>query len=192
MSEDYVSQLVERVEDTAEWRAEKAQQYPDDKRNEHSSDALRALAERLGALPRDGRSARAYNETMERALEFDLGISISETEREYIGRYGFDYPQDGDPEAFIEMLMEAIRDELSDAEEAADEAKREAEYKVAAEAADEQAKADAAEAAKEAAEEAAKEAAAEAYKKAHDKIFKKTYDDVYKAALIDELNRRGE
>jgi hypothetical protein len=45
-----LEQLVLAIESSAEWRASKAAQYPDDKRNVSSSQSLSKLAKNLNAL----------------------------------------------------------------------------------------------------------------------------------------------
>jgi DNA repair exonuclease SbcCD ATPase subunit len=189
---EHLKRLAERVDSSASWRAEKAKQYPDDKRNERSSAALGKLAARLMQLSSDDEHASAYEEAMDRAVELDeksgsLLYRITELETPYVGRYGFDYPQDGDPAPFLEGLTEEIV-ELAEAEEE-ERAKEEdeARYEAAREAADEEAKEAAHEAAREAAEEAAKEAAEQAYREAYDEAYKEAYDEAYREALIRAL-----
>jgi hypothetical protein len=43
--------LVNELESTAQWRQEKAEQYPDDERNAEASKILHQLAEELRSLP---------------------------------------------------------------------------------------------------------------------------------------------
>jgi hypothetical protein len=45
--------LVEHIDDTARWRTDKAEQYPDDIRNVHSAQALRDAAALLRAMDED-------------------------------------------------------------------------------------------------------------------------------------------
>ena len=62
----------------------------------------------------------AYDEIMDRALELgpDLFMTdIVEVETGYIGRYGFDYPQDGDPAEFLSRLAAECWNLVKDAEE---------------------------------------------------------------------------
>jgi hypothetical protein len=105
----------------------------------------------------------------------------------YIGRYGFDYPQDGDPAGFLAALTEHCQGLAVEAEERAYEEEREQAFEEAKEVADDSAKEVAHEAAKEAAEEAAKEAADEAYKEAYEEAYKEAYDEAYREALIEAL-----
>jgi hypothetical protein len=188
----HINDLIERVVASADWRAQKAEQYPDDRRNTQSSKALTKLAENLRALPADDEHVMAYEAVMDRLEELDDGnadllVRVSEHQTGYIGRYGFDYPQDGDPAVFLSVSTEQYQEWVNEAEEEAAEAEREQAYEEAKEIADEAAQDAAHEAAQEAAEEAAKEAAEEAYKEAYDEAYKEAYDEAYKEALIEAL-----
>jgi hypothetical protein len=186
----YREQLEMAVSSSSEWRAEKAAQYPNDKRNISSCESLAKLAKKLEALPLNNPHLVAYAEMMERAIELeDVVTRISEIESPYIGRYGFDYPQTGAPAAFLKGLTQEIATLVEEEEERVKEEKLEADYEEAKEAADEAAKEAADEAAKEAAEEAAKEAAEEAYKEAYEETYKEAYEEAYKEALIEALQR---
>jgi hypothetical protein len=185
-----LEELAERVESSADWRAGKAKQYPNDKRNVHSSEALNKLAEGLRDIPYDDEGVDAYEAALDRALELDdkadVLSRISEFETQYLGRYGFDYPQDGNPSLFLEGLTKEIISLVEGEEAKIAEEENELKYEAAVEAADEAAKEAADEAAKEIAEEAAKEAAEEAYKEAYDEA----YDEAYREALIKALDER--
>jgi flagellar biosynthesis/type III secretory pathway protein FliH len=185
-----IEHLISNIDSSAYWRAEKAKQYPDDNRNSRCSEALSKLVERLSALPADDKHVVAYEAAIERLVELEAVDDVSGDEAKYIGRYGFDYPQDGDPIAFLQDLTEAHQNRIKAAEEQHAEEEAEVAYEAAFEAADEEAKEAADEAAKEAAEEAAKEAAEEAYKEAYDEAYKEAYDEAYKEALIDALQTR--
>jgi hypothetical protein len=185
---DHLEQLVLQVVSSADWRASKAEQYPDDKRNIKSSQSLTRLAKKLSVLPADDERVAAYGEVMDRAVELENPLyDISQAHSRYIGRYGFDYPQDGDPAVFLDELTEECQGFVAAEEEQITEAESEERYEAAKEVAGEAAKEAAHEAAKEAAEEAAKEAAEEAYKEAYDETYKEVYDEAYKEALIEAL-----
>jgi hypothetical protein len=186
----YLEQLIEKVESSADWRAGKAEQYPDDTRNMRSSRALEKLAKRLKALPDDDEDGTAYEAVVRRLVEsgYDrLMLGLSEHESQYVGRYGFDYPQDGDPASFLSALTEHCQELVDEAKEEEAEEERERAYEDAKETADEEAKEAAHEAAKEAAEEAAKEAGEEAYKEAYEETYKEVYEEAYREALIEAL-----
>lgn len=179
--------LIDSVESSAHWRGEKADQYPDDRRNQRSSAALDKLAERLRKLPADNEHAQTYEALLERLIELDRVHQVSEHESHYIGRYGFDYPEDGDPEAFLTGLNEHYQELVEEAEEEEAEEERERAYEAARETADEEAKKIANKGAKEVAEKAAKEAAEQAYKKVYARTYQEAYDEAYREALIGAL-----
>jgi hypothetical protein len=181
----HLEMLVESVESSACWRSQKADQYPDDKRNQRSSAALEKLAERLRKLPTDNEHAQTYEAILERLVELDQAYQISEHESHYIGRYGFDYPEDGDPEAFLTGLNEHYQELVEEAEEEKAEEERERAYETACQTAGEEAKAIADKGAREVAEKVAKQAAEKAYKKAYAGTYEETYDEAYRKALIE-------
>ena len=185
-------QIVDRVSASAEWRFEKARQYPDDRRNIRSSQALRTLAENLQALPLDDPKLAAYAEMMERSdvLVDTQPELLFETENQAIGRYGFDYPEDGEPSAFLDGLTRQFADLLEEADEELAEQKAEADHERALAAADEGTKRAAQEVANKKAEAAAKEAAEAAYKRAYDSAYEEAYGEAYRTALADAIKVR--
>ena len=158
--------LIREVESSVQWRADKATEYPNDKRNRTSAESLSKLAKNLRRLSTDNVCVRAYEAAIDRlvALEADWGEYTSRQ----IGRYGFDYPLDGDPKPFLEHLTEHYQGQIAEAEKKSAEAERERAYEEACEAADEQAREAAGKQAREIATEVAKEAAEQAYKQAYD------------------------
>jgi hypothetical protein len=179
----HLEHLISQVESSADWRAGKAEQYPDDNRNVRSSQALEKLAKKLKALPDNDKNVAAYEAVMDCLMDGDDMVSVVEHESHFIGRYGFDYPQDGDPAGFLSALTEQHQEWVDEAKERIAEEEREQAYEEAKEVADDAAKEAAHEAAKEAAEEAAKEAAEKAYKEA----YKEAYEEAYREALIEAL-----
>lgn len=179
--------LIGNVESSADWRAEKAKQYPDDKRNVRSSEALKELARNLRQIPAGDETAVAYSAVVDRLVDLDEGDRISEYESPFIGRYGFDYPTDGDAADFLSVLVEEYQGWVKEAEERQAEEEREQAYEAASEAADEQAREVAHEAAEEIAKEVAREVAEQAYKEAYDEAYKEAYEEAYKEALIEAL-----
>jgi hypothetical protein len=188
---EHISDLVNRVDSSAWWRSNKAAQYPDDKRNVTSSESLTKLGKHLAALPPDDEHVVAYEELMEEAVGLeesgDLLVEISTFETRFIGRYGFDYPQDGDPAEFLAELTGECRELVNAAKELIDQADAEERYEAAKETADEAAKEAAHEAAHEAAEEAAKEAAEEAYRETYEETYREVYEEAYREALTEAL-----
>ena len=98
-----------QVEGKAEWRATKAEEYPDDERNARCSQALYRLAEGLEAIPDDHDLYQQFERLIER-LGGDGMLEIAQDgeEDQLISRYGFDDPNDdgSDPESFLRELME--------------------------------------------------------------------------------------
>lgn len=186
----HLEQLIAHVESSADWRAEKAEQYPDDARNMRSSQALTKLAEKLKALPANDENVAAYEAVMDRLVESDGDemFGVIEYESQYIGRYGFDYPQDGDPADFLEALTEACQESVDKAEEQAAEEEREQAYEEAKQTASEEAKQAAHEKATEAAKKAAEEAAEEARRQAYTEAYAEAYEEAYREALLEALN----
>jgi hypothetical protein len=182
----HLDELLSRVEESADWRDQKAAEYPNDKRNSRSSEALKTLAQNLGSLPPE--TAATYENLMDRAVEHPNALyRISEVEQRYISRYGFDYPQDGNPAPFLEGLTEEVAEIVEDAEGLAKEDEDEAKYEAAEKAADEAAKEAARQAASGVAEEAATAAAEKAYKKTYEETYREVYGETYKKALIEAL-----
>jgi hypothetical protein len=185
----HLEHLIDKVESSAEWRAGKAEQYPGDNRNVRSSQALVKLAAKLKALPTNDKNVAAYEAVMDRLTDDDDLFRVSEYETNHIGRYGFDYRQDGDPAGFLSELTEQCQEWVDETEERIAEEEREQAYQEAKEVADEAAKEAAQEAAKEAAEEVAKEAADKAYKEAYDGTYKEAYEKAHRKALIEVLEK---
>ena len=117
--EEYKSYLVMSVESTADWRARKAAEHPDDERNVDSSRALEALATKLEELPADHPKLRElWN--LEFGLqppseldEDDVRLFFIKRQSELLRRYGFDAPEDGDPAQFLTDLITAYKEELT-------------------------------------------------------------------------------
>jgi hypothetical protein len=106
-------QLVEQIAQ-ADWRAQKAEEYPDDDRSRRSAASLRKLQERLSAFPAtEAKWSRLWNayygprrssdpDRQDESLEF-IGI-----EREALRRYGFYKEEDGDPAEFLDRYIGEI------------------------------------------------------------------------------------
>ena len=100
------------VEGTAEWRRRAAARYPEDHRNRRSVEALGKLAERLRDVPADHRTIQAIAHSYD---GFANGNEFAHEEfdrqqRQLLSRYGFDSPEDGDPEQFLKRLGDILAD----------------------------------------------------------------------------------
>jgi hypothetical protein len=100
--------LIEKILMQAEWRSEKAEEDPEDERNQQSAEALQALANRMKDVPEDlPQFARIQEIWFACAEEGDPG-SMVEAESEVFRLYGFGDPEaNGDP---IEFLNEFVSD----------------------------------------------------------------------------------
>ena len=111
--------LIGEIAVTTDWRAEKAQEYPEDTRNEQSATALSALVNNLSGLASaDPLLERIYEIERgmldrspepgkdERALKFVQTLAVEKSE--FFRRYGFDDPaEDGtDVAAFLSALAD--------------------------------------------------------------------------------------
>ena len=125
---DHLYDLAERVEASGHWRAGKARQFPDDKRNIRSSESLISLAEKLRELPPEDREAAiAYANVMQRIDDLDdldVAHEIIGVQSQYISRYGFAYPADGNPALFLAGLAEQLAEIVEREESELSEKKR--------------------------------------------------------------------
>src|SRR6266498_925744 len=83
---DFRDQLVGQLRSSAEWRAGKAAEYPDDHRNRTSSIALEVAARDVAALPDDDPRLLHLATFSQRGAEIDAYL---EDESRLIGRHGF-------------------------------------------------------------------------------------------------------
>jgi len=98
------STLAEVLRRTAEWRREKAAEFPDDSRNEEAADLLESLADSTEEL--DYEEMAPLNAA---ADEVD-GYTFTERTNEFIGRIGFDhFPAGNKPVHLMLMLAAAAR-----------------------------------------------------------------------------------
>ena len=106
-TKDYV---IARVQTTAEWRRDKARQYPGDRRNRDTAEALEELARELAALPAE--EFQKLDELQTRAGETGDRLSdISEAEDQLLGRYGGNDRGSGDARDFLKDLCEIYEGE---------------------------------------------------------------------------------
>jgi len=104
--------LINSIEGTADWRARKANEYPDDAiRNLDAEKSLIALAEYIRNLPGD----HPLFSTMTKAWENDnVPESAQEDENEYTRMYGFQ--MEASPERFVELLLASYTSAVSEQE----------------------------------------------------------------------------
>ncbi len=116
---EYKDYLVEKIEGQADWREQKAAEYPEDGRNGRSAKALRVLASRLKELP-------ATYPKLRELWRLWYGLRkprdpnplkepwpFIEVEIESIRVYGFYNEANGDPEEFLTEWIQDLKSELS-------------------------------------------------------------------------------
>jgi len=86
----------------SDWRAQKAEQYPDDARNAQSAAALYSLAEYVGPDERGDHEADAVSALLPHLFDFALG---GEEAQRAVSRYGFGYAATT-PMQHIELIEE--------------------------------------------------------------------------------------
>ncbi len=102
--------LLLQIQSAAHWRAEKAEEYPEDERNAQSATSLYALAERINALPSDHSDIRRlWN--IEKESDDDQSLLLTKLLSEILSRYGFDDTSEmGDPEQFLSSFVSELGD----------------------------------------------------------------------------------
>ena len=105
----FKEQLMVKVEGTADFRGQKAVEYPHDaERNLTAQEELLDLHKYLESLPVD----HELFQTMQKAIEADDSLeSIVFDENELIRRYGFQDP--AEPEAFVDELKNIYQKEVA-------------------------------------------------------------------------------
>lgn len=99
--------LADYVRSQAQWRADKAAQYPDDQRNERSAQSLSALAQAVEAIPPGGeQTIRAIEDLIREQRWGTPGKAVEGA----VSRYGFD-GEPPEPAAFLEELLGAARED---------------------------------------------------------------------------------
>jgi hypothetical protein len=99
------AQFLERIEYQAEWRDQKAIEYPDDKRNKQSARCLRQLAQYLGNIPPNDSLWVRYGRVWDRVTDTGTTEPV-EHESEQLRAYGF-YgagPEEVSPKDAVEFL----------------------------------------------------------------------------------------
>ena len=112
--ESYTEWLVEEARGFADWRTRDAESFPEDLRILQSSDALRALADRMSELPADHPKIQRLwrlwfgparsNGRRGKTRALDLITIVSDE----LQQYGYDSADDGDPERFLDSLVDGL------------------------------------------------------------------------------------
>ncbi|NJL06979.1 MAG: hypothetical protein HC900_00975 [Methylacidiphilales bacterium] len=122
-----VSESVEflfgRLESTAEWRTQKATEYPDDTRNERAADVAKSLYERFKGGEISADLCKQFEELNTKVYggdDGDLGFKIEEQLSEYFRNIGF-HLTPGSPDELLGDAIEIIEGEIeSDADKSDD------------------------------------------------------------------------
>jgi hypothetical protein len=100
--------LIEQTGCQSEWRAQRAEEFPEDARNQQSADSLRRLAENLQALPPDHaiwfRLWSVYNGP----APSGGGSEFTEVENEHLRLYGFHEAENGNALVFLTAYIEEL------------------------------------------------------------------------------------
>ena len=123
----FKSAVCQEVNGANYFRTERAEQYPDDTRNQQSADCLAALAQSLRQMSDDNSSLQrcftAYKSKHQRAgnidaekggLDEDVGLWFPNDDAGHLGvkaiftRYGFDSPTPGDADEFLSAFADEI------------------------------------------------------------------------------------
>src|SRR5262249_931950 len=114
-------QLAFAAGNAADFRSRKAEEYPDDERNPHSSPPLCKLPASLEALPLDHPGIVNVCQVLNSIFDvpnddlWDRGQRLQELDNEMFGRYGFDCPESGDAGDFLVSYLEALKGLARDA-----------------------------------------------------------------------------
>jgi hypothetical protein len=109
--EEFRRKLLGALEDARKQRAQLAKASPGDARSSRSAVALAQLHAAVQAIPCD-HSALKTLRWQELALPGRF-VQLAEVQAEFMSRYGFDAPGDGDPERFLRDLYTAIEAAMS-------------------------------------------------------------------------------
>jgi hypothetical protein len=129
---EYKEHLQGQIEGTAHWRTRKSEEHPGDLRNLRSAESLAKLAKRMRRLSTRNRVLVILHRLDETAgnllVDHDddsRAMEFLEILSEALRRYGFDAPEDGNPQWFLRDLVQSYRRAIEEHEQ--DEQKDEAE-----------------------------------------------------------------
>jgi len=108
----HISGFIDDVRYQAEWREQKAVEYPEDDRNQRSADALQALAEWIGGQPDDAPILGQLDAALGRLYASENAAEFGVTDR--LGRYDFCSGPHETPDEFLRELIKDIEDHLQD------------------------------------------------------------------------------
>jgi hypothetical protein len=93
------------LREQAEFRHARARDWPEDPRNRRSSEALRALASWVMALPKDDDRLRQLADCFTETAPF---LPVGDDLARFAARYGFSFPADPDGfmNAFVTLMVE--------------------------------------------------------------------------------------
>jgi hypothetical protein len=114
---DQRQMFLESLEGQAQWRDQKAAEYPGDERNKNSAAALRQLAKHLEAIPATDPLWLMYSQMWDTG-NGDDSMRACEYEREDLRTFGFsNRPKEVSPEdaaMFLRDHVEALEEILAD------------------------------------------------------------------------------
>jgi archaellum component FlaC len=110
---DSISYIIERMENTAEWRRGKAKEFPDDSRNLEAADELERLAKEIRELDDDKSDVCRHLEALEKKNGDDADVThhLLEWEAEELRAIGFRTAY-GNGAEFLEAYCETFEEEL--------------------------------------------------------------------------------
>lgn len=131
MNEEKLS-MLQKIENTMMYRKQRAEQYPQDSRNQQSADALAELYSYVEAMPEDHELWEALGGAY--LGDGDIDIQIGEAISDYLGRYGFDGKEDHTK--FAESIVDVAaskKEKMLASQEISDSGKQDAQQKLAVE-----------------------------------------------------------
>jgi len=109
--EDRITRFVEDILGQAEWRGQKAAEYPEDDGNQRCAIALETLAAWV-MEHRDGRIVQRLNEALDLFYQDPAARFAAEIPEQQLGRYGFHHGTPETPEIFLDSLVKGIERHL--------------------------------------------------------------------------------
>ena len=102
----FANVFAETCESQAAWRQTKAEEYPEEQRNQRSADALSSLADWARGNPAEAETAlKELPPEVTNFVEQDGILALGEEAGRLLSRYGFDYAER--PPTFLAVLAKA-------------------------------------------------------------------------------------